>query len=98
MPIERREAVAHLREHHAVSERRACRVLGADRTAIRYRPVRPDDAATRARLRALAGQRRRFADSRDHRAFEGYLLPAEPAGAPAISVTGASDPPSGTSW
>ncbi len=59
-PGARREAVAHLREHHAVSERRACRVLGADRTAIRYRSIRPDDAATRARLRALAGERRRF--------------------------------------
>ena len=59
-PAARREAVAHLREHHAVSERRACRVLGADRTAVRYRSIRPDDAATRARLRALAGERRRF--------------------------------------
>ena len=59
-PGARREAVAHLREHHAVSERRACRVLGADRTAVRYRSMRPDDAATRARLRALAGERRRF--------------------------------------
>jgi len=27
----------HLREHQAGSERRACRVLGADRTATRYR-------------------------------------------------------------
>ena len=52
--------MAHLREHHAVSERRACRVLGADRTAVRYRSVRPDDAATRARLGALTGERRRF--------------------------------------
>ena len=59
-PAARREAVAHLREQHAVSERRACRVLGADRTAVRYRSIRPDDAATRARPRALAGERRRF--------------------------------------
>ena len=56
----RREAVAQLHVDHAVSERRACRVLGADQTAVRYRSVRPDDAATRARLRALAGERRRF--------------------------------------
>ena len=34
------------REQRAVSERRACRVLGADRTAVRYRSIRPDDAAT----------------------------------------------------
>ena len=59
-PAARREAVAHLREHHAVSERRACRVLGTDRKAVRYRSIRPDDAATRARLWALAGERRRF--------------------------------------
>lgn len=59
-PAARREAVSHLREHHAVSERRACQVLGADRTVVRYRSIRPDDAVTRARLRALAGERRRF--------------------------------------
>lgn len=59
-PAARREAVAHLREYQAVSERRACRVLGADRTAIRYRSVRPDVNATRAHLRALVGKRRRF--------------------------------------
>ena len=59
-PGARREAVTHLREQHGVSERRACRVLGADRTAMRYRSVRPNDAPMRARLRALAGERRRF--------------------------------------
>ena len=47
-------------EHHEVSERRACRVLETDRTAVRYRSVRPDDAAARAQLRALAGERWRF--------------------------------------
>ena len=71
-PGARREAVAHLREHHAVSERRACRVLGADRTAIRYRSIRPDDAAVRVRLRALAGERRRFGYRR-----LGFLLSRE---------------------
>ena len=55
-----RKAVAHLREHYAMSERRACWVLKADRTAIRYLSMRPDDAAIRARLRVLAGKRRRF--------------------------------------
>jgi putative transposase len=43
-----------------VSERRACSTLGADRTSIRYRSTRPDDAAIRARLRELAAIRRRF--------------------------------------
>ena len=59
-PAARREAVAHLRERQEVSERRACRVIGADRTTIRYRSQRPDDAPIRLRLRALAGERRRF--------------------------------------
>jgi len=59
-PAARREAVSRLREHHEASERRACLVIGADRTAIRYRCRRGDDAAVRGRLRALAGERRRF--------------------------------------
>ena len=33
----KREAVAHLRTSFEVSERRACAVLGADRTSVRYR-------------------------------------------------------------
>jgi len=36
-PAGRREAVAHLRTSFEVSERRACAVLGADRTSVRYR-------------------------------------------------------------
>jgi transposase InsO family protein len=59
-PAARREAVAHLRVAFEVSERRACSTLGADRTSIRYRSIRPDDAAVRARLRELAAIRRRF--------------------------------------
>ncbi len=49
-----------------VSERRACLALGADRTSIRYRGTRPDDAAVRARLRELAAIRRRFGYRRLH--------------------------------
>jgi putative transposase len=59
-PAARREAVAYLREHHEVSERRACSAIGADRTTVRYRHRRSGDDAVRARLRALAGERRRF--------------------------------------
>ena len=40
--------------HHGLSERRATRLLGVDRSGLRYRPRRPDDAADRALLRALA--------------------------------------------
>jgi putative transposase len=59
-PAVRREAVAHLKVAYEVSERRACSALGADRTSVRYRSRRPDDAAARARLRELASVRRRF--------------------------------------
>jgi transposase-like protein len=59
-PAARREAVAHLRTSFEVSERRACIVLGADRTSVRHRSSRPNDAPVRARLRELAAVRRRF--------------------------------------
>src|SRR5205823_4517081 len=65
-PAVRREAVAHLQVTYKVSERRACSALGADRASMRYRGHRPDDAATRMRLRELASVRRRFGYRRLH--------------------------------
>ena len=59
-PAARRQAVAHLCASYEVSQRRACRMIEADRTSMRYRSIRPDDTALRARLRELASQRRRF--------------------------------------
>src|SRR5215469_17853551 len=59
-PAAKREAVAHLRGVLAMSERRACRIVAADRKMIRYRSRRPPDTELRARLRDLANQRRRF--------------------------------------
>lgn len=59
-PVARREAVAHARAAFDISERRACTILGFDRTSVRYRGSRGDDADLRGRLRELAGQRRRF--------------------------------------
>ena len=55
-----------------MSERRACRVLDVDRSMVRYRSTRPDDAAIRTRLRELANERRRFGFRR-----LGYLLERE---------------------
>ena len=49
-----------------MSERRACSVIGTDRTSARYRSRRPDDAELRDRLKALAGERRRFGYRRLH--------------------------------
>ena len=48
------------RDAHGVSERRACSIVGADRSAVRYRHRRADDSAVRTRLKELAAQRRRF--------------------------------------
>lgn len=59
-PAARRQAVAHLCSAYEVSQRRACHAIGAERTSIRYRSIRPDDAVLRGRLRELAVQRRRF--------------------------------------
>lgn len=49
-----------------MSQRRACAVLGADWTMVRYVSRRPDDAKARERIRELASQRRRFGYRRLH--------------------------------
>ena len=59
-PAAKREAVAHLKGAHEMSERRACRVLGGVRMAVRYRSRRRDDPKLRERLVALTRKRRRF--------------------------------------
>jgi putative transposase len=59
-PAAKREAVAHLRSTMEMSERRACTLIAADRTMIRYRSRRPPETELRARLHELANQRRRF--------------------------------------
>lgn len=59
-PAARRRAVAHAIEVFAVSQRRACEVLDVDRSSVRYRARRAEDAELRSRLRELAAERRRF--------------------------------------
>lgn len=59
-PVARRQAAAHARAAFELSERRACTILGFDRTSVRYRGSREGDAGLRERLRTLAGERRRF--------------------------------------
>ena len=49
-----------------MSERRACRVLGVDRTSVRYRATRPPDGELREWLKALAAEQRRFGYRRLH--------------------------------
>jgi len=59
-PAVRREAVAHLCTVHEVSQRRACSVLGVDRSSVRYCSVRPDDTELRQAMKRVAAERRRF--------------------------------------
>ena len=42
-PAAKREAVAHLVGAYEMSERRACRLIKADRKTVRYRSRRPRD-------------------------------------------------------
>ena len=65
-PAVRREAVADLTQDYEVSQRRACKVLGAARSVVRYHQRRADDAVLRIRLRELANERKRFGYRRLH--------------------------------
>jgi len=59
-----------------MSERRACRLIKADRKTVRYRSRRPQDDALRGRLRELAAEQRRFGYRRLHILLraEGHVL------------------------
>lgn len=65
-PAAEREAVALLKADHEMSERRAYKLLDCCRMTIRYASVRPDDAALRERMKAIAIERRRFGYRRIH--------------------------------
>ncbi len=49
-----------MKEAQEVSERRACRLVGIDRTSCRYRAREQEPQGLRDRLRSLAAERRRF--------------------------------------
>ena len=59
-PAAKREGVAHLQAVMDLSERRACSIVNADRTMIRYRSCRPPDAELGAQLRDLGNECKRF--------------------------------------
>lgn len=59
-PAAQRQAIAHVCQAHEVSERRACTVLGFDRSSMRYQARRANDAVLRLRIQALASERWRF--------------------------------------
>jgi len=63
----RRAVVQQVRGGYSVSERAACRMLGLERTALRYVPKRPrSDAALRDKLRELASTYARWGVPRLH--------------------------------
>lgn len=59
-PAERRDLVAYVIDAHAVSERRACRLVCLSRSVYRYQAKKPDDSAIRQELRELADRHRRW--------------------------------------
>ena len=75
-PAAERKAVAHLMDHHGMSERRACKAIGCCRMTVRYQSTRPDDRDVRERMVALARERRRFGYRRLHVLLrrEGYEI------------------------
>lgn len=52
-PGAKREAVAHASEHHGLSGRRVCALVGVSRRVVRYQSSAPDDALLRQRLQVV---------------------------------------------
>jgi putative transposase len=66
-PAARRQAVGIAQQEHGLSRRRACRLVSISRSVVEREPRRErDHARLRERLRALAGERRRFGYRRLH--------------------------------
>ena len=65
-PGSRRAAVTWAIKQKSYSQRRACRLVGLEPKTYRYASKRPYDGEIRARLRVLAGDRRRFGYRRLH--------------------------------
>jgi putative transposase len=66
-PAAKRTAVAEMQAHTAISERRACQLVGLARSTLRYEP-RPscDNDVLQVRIVELAQERRRFGYRRIH--------------------------------
>ena len=65
-PATRRRAAAWLQQRLGLSERRACRVVGVNRSTCRYHARAGQDGALLKRLRQLAAERPRFGYRRLH--------------------------------
>jgi hypothetical protein len=67
-------------QEKSYTQRRACRLVGLEPKTYRYATRRPDDAALRQRLKALASERRRFG-------YPNVYLDARRPVAPALDIT-----------
>ena len=65
-PAAERKGVAHLMEHHGLSERRACKATGFCHMTMRYQSKRGGDGALRERMKSIAHERRLFGYRRVH--------------------------------
>ena len=66
MPDAKLEAVSYLQAAYSVSERRVCSAMAVDRSTIRHKSKRPDDAELRDQVKQIASERRRFSYRRIH--------------------------------
>jgi len=75
-PMRRRFALPFLRKAFHVSERRACRVLAVCRATLKYKSVKIDVPALRARINEIAAARVRYGYPRIHVLLrrEGWLI------------------------
>lgn len=65
-PQARKVAAKYSQTQYPISERRVCRLFRLSRTVARYKTKRSDDPKLVARLKELAGERRRFGAKRLH--------------------------------
>jgi len=63
---EQKLIIEYAQEKHKISERRACRLFDAPRSAIRYRPVENDDEIVKEKILKIAEKRPRFGSPRIH--------------------------------
>jgi len=75
-PMRRRFALPFLRKAYKISERRACRVLLICRATLKYKSVKIDLPALRARIKEIAATRVRYGYPRIHVLLrrEGWLI------------------------
>jgi putative transposase len=78
-PADRREAARYLRDSYSVSERRACRTIGTDRSSVRYSSQREESKELLDRIRELAAANPRHGYRRqtDRLRAEGFLINAK---------------------